>query len=70
MEDRFPHCRNLLKQFDLEDCGPSAASRPEPMEGVVVGDEGGEALIEYHRHHLPHHLHETYATVVTSPFQE
>ena len=30
---------------------------PETMEDIVEGDEGGEALIEDHRHQLPHHLH-------------
>ena len=43
---------------------------PETVEGVVVGDGGGEAVIENHCHRLLHHLHEAYATVVTSPFQD
>ena len=45
VEDRFPHGHNLLKQFDLEIFGPCAASHPEPMEGIMVGDGGGEAVI-------------------------
>ena len=65
---RFPHGRNLLKHSDLKGCGPHAASRPEPMEGVVLGNGGSETAIGYHRHRLPHHLHETYATVVSPPF--
>ena len=36
----------------------------------MVGDGGGEAMIENNRHRLPHHLHETYAAVVTSPVQD
>ena len=57
MEDRFPHGRNLLKKFDLEGCVPRAAFFLELMEGVVVGDGGCEASIEYHRRRLTHHLH-------------
>ena len=45
MEDLFPRGRNLLKQFDLEGCGPCATSHPEPMEGVVLVDGGVEATI-------------------------
>ena len=70
VEDRLPRDRNLLKQFDLEGCGTRTSSRPEPMEGVVVGDGGGEAEIKDHHHLLPHHLHEIYATVVTAPFRD
>ena len=68
MEDRFPHGHNMLENFDLEGCGPHAAYRPEPMEGVVLGDEGGEAMIYYNLHRLPHHLHKIYAASVISPF--
>ena len=50
MEDRFPNGRNLLKQFELEGCGPCAASLIEAMEGVVVGDRVSEAAIEYNLH--------------------
>ena len=39
------------------------------MEGVVVGDGGGEAAIENHRHRLPHNLHETYSVAVAAPFR-
>ena len=70
MELRFPHFCNMLKQFDLEGCGPHSASRPELMEGVVVGDVGGEAVIEYHYHRLPHHIHKTYAALFPSPFRD
>ena len=45
MEERLPHGRNLLKQFDLEGGGPRTATLPEPMEGVVVGDGCGEAAV-------------------------
>ena len=38
------------------------------MDGVGVGDIGGEVSIEYHRYRLPHHLRENYAVVVPSPF--
>ena len=68
VEGRFPHGHNLLKQFDLDFFGPRTASRPEPMEGVVVGDGGGEAAIEYYLHRLPHHLHDTYSAVLSAPF--
>ena len=70
MEDCLPHVHNLLKQFDLKGGSTRTATLPKPMEGFMVGDGGGEAEIENHRHRLPHHLHETYSTVVTSPFQE
>ena len=39
------------------------------MEGVVVGDGGGEAAIDNYSYRLPNHLHNSYAMVVTSPFQ-
>ena len=67
MEDRFPHVRNLLKQFDLKSCGPRAASFLEPMEEVVVCDGVGEAEIDYHSHHLSHHLHGTYSAIAPPP---
>ena len=70
MEERLPHGRNLLKQFDLEGGGPRTATLPEPMEGVVVGDGGGEAAIKNQLHRLPHHLHKPYDAVVTDPFQD
>ena len=69
VEDRFPHGHNLLKKFDLKGCGSRTASHPEPMEVVVLGNGGGEMVIEYHRHCLPHHLYETYSSVVPSPFR-
>ena len=46
MEDLLPHGRNLLNQFYLKGGGPRTATRPEPMEGVVVGVGGGEAEID------------------------
>ena len=68
MEHFLPQERNLLEQFDLKSGGPRTANQPEPVEGVVVGDEGGEAAIENHCHRLPNHLLVTYTAVVTSPF--
>ena len=68
VEYRLPHCRNLLKQFDLEVGGPHITTRSETMEGFVVGDRGGEVAIENHHHHLPQLFHQTYATVVKYPF--
>ena len=56
-------------QLDLEVGVPLTATCPEFVEEFVVGDGGGEAAIENHRHHLPNHLHEAYAEVVPSPFQ-
>ena len=43
----------------------------EPIEVVMVGDGGGEAVIKNHRHRLPHQLHKTYnySTLVTPPFR-
>ena len=64
----LPHRRNLLEQFDIEVQSLRTATHPEPMKGFVVGDGGGEAESENHRHHLPHHLNNTYDAVVSSPF--
>ena len=58
-----------MDQLDLDGGGPCTANRPEPVELVMVGDRGGEAEIENHRHRLPYHLHEAYAAVFTSPFR-
>ena len=68
MEDHLPHGRKLLKQFDLKSGGPCTATHSEPMEDVVVGDGGVEAVIENHHPCLTHHLHETYAAVVSDSF--
>ena len=62
--------RNLPKQFDLEGVSPCTATCPEPGQEVVVGDGGGEAVIENHHHCLPYHLHEAYAAIVPFPFQD
>ena len=69
MDNRLPQGRNLLKHLDLKDGGPRTATRPEYVEGVVVGDGGGEAAIKNNRHRLPKNLHEAYVAVVPSPFQ-
>ena len=45
MEYRLPQGRNLLEKLDLEGGGTRTATRPEPVEGVVVGDGGGESAI-------------------------
>ena len=42
MENRLPQSRNLLKQLDLNGGGPRTATHPESVEGVVVGDGGGD----------------------------
>ena len=68
MENRLPHGRNLLKQLDLEGEGPCTATRSEFMKGFVVGDGVGKASIYNRFHRLLHHLHETYAAVVTAFF--
>ena len=68
VKDLLPHGRNLLEQFYLEGGGPCTATCPEPMKGVVVGDEGSEVVIDNHGHCFPHQLPETYATVVSAPF--
>ena len=36
----------------------------------MVGDGGGEAAVENHRHRLPDHLHEAYVALVPSPFRD
>ena len=36
------------------------------MEHVMDGDGGAEAVVNYHRHHLPNQIHESDATVVIS----
>ena len=70
MEYCLPQGHNLLDQLDLEGGGPSTATLPEPVEGVVLGDGGGEAVIENHLHRLPDLLHEAYAAVVPYPFRD
>ena len=67
MEDRLPQGCNLLKQIDLKGGGPRTATRLESVEGVMLGDGGGEAAIENHRHRLTNHLHDAYTAVLTSP---
>ena len=69
LEDRLPQGLNLLKQLDLEGGGPCTTTRSEYVEGVVVGDGGGEAAIENHLHRLPNHLHEDYDVLFPSPFR-
>ena len=59
-----------MKQLDLKGGGPCTTTHLESVEGVVVGDGGGEAAIENHRHRLLDHLHESYAVVVPSPFRD
>ena len=44
-EHRLPQVRNLMEQIDLEGGGPRTATCPEPVEGVVLGDGGGDAAI-------------------------
>ena len=68
VEEHFPHGRNLLNQFDLNGFVPRTATRPEPMEGIVLGKGGIEVMIEYHCHRLPQDLQDTYAKVVPAPF--
>ena len=70
MEYRLPQGRNLLDKLDLEGDGPCMATHLEPVDGVVLGDGGSEVAFENHRHRLPYHLHEAYAAVFTSPFQD
>ena len=38
------------------------------MKGVMLGDGVSEAEIENNRDQLPHHLHEVYTALVTTPF--
>ena len=57
MEHRLPQGRNLTKQINLEGSSPRTGTLPEPVEGVVLGDGGGEAVVENQRHCLPHHHH-------------
>ena len=68
VKDLLPHGHNLLEKFDLEVGSTCTATRPESMEGFVVGGGGGEVAIYNHGHRLPNHLHETYAMVLSSPF--
>ena len=58
-----------MKKFDLEVGGPCTTTQPEPMNGVVVGDGGGEAVIENHLYRLPNHTHKDSTTVVATPFR-
>ena len=44
-ENLLPHVRKLLKQLGLEGGSTRAATCPETMEGVVVGDGGCEKAI-------------------------
>ena len=67
MDYCLPQGRNLLDQLDLKGGSTRTATCLEPVEGVMVGDGDGEVAIDNHRHCLPHHLHEAYAAVVTSP---
>ena len=43
MENRLPEGHSILEQLDLEGGGPRTAVHPEPVEGVVEGDGGGES---------------------------
>ena len=45
MEHRLPQGCNLLENLDLKGDGPHTVTRPEPVEGVVVGDGGVESAI-------------------------
>ena len=58
---------NLLNQLDLGGGVPRTATHPESVEGIVVGDGGGEAAIENHRHRLTYHLHKAYSAVAPPP---
>ena len=58
---------NLLNQLDLGGGVPRTATHPESVEGIVVGDGGGEAAIENHRHRLTYHLHKSYSAVAPPP---
>ena len=60
----------MINKLDLKGGGPCTATRPESMEGVVVGNGGGEEAIENHRHCLPNQLHEAYTAVPNPPFQD
>ena len=68
MEDLLSQGHNLMKQLELEGGGPRTATHPESVVEVLVGNDGSEAAIENHRHHLPNYLHEAYAAVVPPPF--
>ena len=59
-----------MEKLDLEGGGPRNANRPEPVEGVVLGDGGGDAAIKNRHHCLPDHLHEAHAAVVPSHFRD
>ena len=52
MEHCLPQGCKMLEKIDLEGGGPRTATHSEPVEEVVVGDGGGEAAIENHRHRL------------------
>ena len=69
MEDHLPQGCNLLNNFEFKGGGPRTATHPKSVEEVVVGDGGGEAAIENHRHRLTNHLREAYTAVVPSPFR-
>ena len=56
------------KQLDLKGGGNRTATRPESMEGVVIGDGSRESEIDNHCHRLPNHLHKDFAAEVLSPF--
>ena len=68
MDQCLPQVHNLLNQLDLGGGGPRTATRLESVEGVVLGDGGGETTIENHRHCLLYHLHKAYSAVFPSPF--
>ena len=70
MDYRLPQGHNLLDKIDLEGGGPCTATRPEAVEGVVIGHGGGEAAVENHCHRLPNHFQEAYVAVVPSPFRD
>ena len=70
MEERLPQGRNLLKQLDLKGDDPRTATHPESVEESVIGDGGGEAAVQNHRHRLTNHLYEAYNTILPSPFRD
>ena len=59
-----------MDQLNLERAGPCTATHTKPVEGVVLGDGGGEAEVENHHHYLPYHLQEAYVAVVPHPFRD